>query len=201
MKIPDKVREFHGHVCPGVAYGVRVASVVLQQFGQRAEDEELVAIVENDSCAVDAIQVMTGCTFGKGNLLFKDYGKQVYTFFKRSSKEGLRIAVKGIEYPETDEQKALWKQFRSGDKRQEVVRAVEAMKAEKISLILSADEQAVLTIAKISVELPPEAKIYPSLRCSTCGEKVMESRIRVRHGQYLCIPCEASEGLYQKQPS
>src|SRR3972149_3817545 len=110
MKIPDKVREFHGHVCPGVAYGVRVASVVLQQFGQRAEDEELVAIVENDSCAVDAIQVMTGCTFGKGNLLFKDYGKQVYTFFKRSSKEGLRIAVKGIEYPETDEQKALWKQ-------------------------------------------------------------------------------------------
>jgi formylmethanofuran dehydrogenase subunit E len=189
MKIPDKVREFHGHVCPGVAYGVRVASVVLQQFGQRAEDEELVAIVENDSCAVDAIQVMTGCTFGKGNLLFKDYGKQVYTFFKRASKEGLRIAVNGIEYHETDEQKALWKQFRSGDKRPEVVRAVEAMKAEKISLILSADEQAVLAIAKISVELPPEAKIYPSLRCSACGEKVMESRIRVRHGQYLCIPC------------
>jgi formylmethanofuran dehydrogenase subunit E len=189
MKITDEVRAFHGHVCPGIAYGVRVASVVLQQFGKRAKDEELVAIVENDSCAVDAIQVMTGCTFGKGNLLFKDYGKQVYTFFKRSSKEGLRIAVKGIEYKETEEQKALWKQFMDGDRRAEVVRSVEEMKAEKISLILAADEKSILKIEKVSVELPPEARIYPSVTCSVCSEKTMESRIRVRHGQYLCIPC------------
>nr|WP_279383444.1 FmdE family protein [Methanobacterium formicicum] len=25
---------------------------------------------------MDAIQVITGCTFGKGNLIFKDYGKK-----------------------------------------------------------------------------------------------------------------------------
>lgn len=44
--------------------------------GGRDIDEEMVAIVENDSCAVDAIQVLTGCTLGKGNLIFRDYGKQ-----------------------------------------------------------------------------------------------------------------------------
>lgn len=32
----------------------------------RAEDEEIVAIVENDACGVDDLQCVTGCTFGKG---------------------------------------------------------------------------------------------------------------------------------------
>ena len=39
-----------------------------------AADEEIVAIVENDACGVDALQCVTGCTFGKGNLIFRDYG-------------------------------------------------------------------------------------------------------------------------------
>ena len=189
IKMPKKVSSFHGHVCPGIAYGVRVASVVLQQLGQKAQDEELVAIVENDSCAVDAIQVMTGCTFGKGNLFFRDHGKQVYTFFNRSSKEGLRISVKDISYEETEKEKALWQKFSDGDRSPEVVRLIEKMKAAKIDRILQANEKDLLKIEKVSVEPPPEAKIFPSIVCSTCNEKVMESRIRVRNGKYLCIPC------------
>ncbi len=34
---------------------------------ERDGDEELFAIVETDACGADAIQVITGCTFGKGN--------------------------------------------------------------------------------------------------------------------------------------
>ena len=75
MNFEDTVK-FHGHACPGLAIGYRVANLALKEFGLRARDEELVAIVENNSCAVDAIQFICGCTFGKGNLIFKDYGKQ-----------------------------------------------------------------------------------------------------------------------------
>jgi formylmethanofuran dehydrogenase subunit E len=82
MKTFEDIVEFHGHVCPGLALGYRVSMFALKELGERALDEELVAIVENNSCAVDAVQVITGCTFGKGNLIFKDYGKQVYTFIK-----------------------------------------------------------------------------------------------------------------------
>ncbi|MBF0564768.1 MAG: formylmethanofuran dehydrogenase [Nitrospirae bacterium] len=79
-----KVAAFHGHACPGLALGYRLSLVALRDYlVKRDVDEEAVAIVENDSCAVDAVQFMTGCTFGKGNLIFKDYGKQVYTFIKR----------------------------------------------------------------------------------------------------------------------
>ncbi|NTV15797.1 MAG: formylmethanofuran dehydrogenase, partial [Desulfobulbaceae bacterium] len=84
----EDAARFHGHTCPGLAFGFRVARVAIRELGlSRAEDEELVAVVENDSCAVDAIQVLTGCTFGKGNLIFRDHGKQVYTFFKRATGE------------------------------------------------------------------------------------------------------------------
>ncbi len=75
-----KVIAFHGHICPGVAYGYRVAREAIKQLGRKAKDEELVAIVENDSCAVDAIQVLTGCTFGKGNLIHKTTGNRFIRF-------------------------------------------------------------------------------------------------------------------------
>ena len=68
-----KAAEFHGHVCPGLAIGYRVAKYAKNYF-DKSEDEELVAIVENKSCSIDAIQFLLSCTFGKGNLIFKDYG-------------------------------------------------------------------------------------------------------------------------------
>jgi len=86
---------FHGHECKGLAWGYKVAMYALEKLGyDRSQDEELVAIVENDSCAIDAIQFVTGCTFGKGNLIFRDYGKHVYTFYSRNTGRGIRISRK-----------------------------------------------------------------------------------------------------------
>jgi formylmethanofuran dehydrogenase subunit E len=59
---------FHGHSCPGLAIGYRMTKAGLAFLtGSRSADEELVAIVENDACGVDALQMLSGCTFGKGN--------------------------------------------------------------------------------------------------------------------------------------
>jgi len=69
---------FHGHVCPGLSIGFRAAKAGMRYLqAMRAEDEELVAVVETDACSADAVQVLTGCTFGKGNFIYKDYGKMV----------------------------------------------------------------------------------------------------------------------------
>ncbi|MGV8175712.1 MAG: FmdE family protein [Methanothrix sp.] len=46
--------EFHGHLCPGLAIGYRIARYV-KKHHPRSEDEELVCIAENNSCSVDAI--------------------------------------------------------------------------------------------------------------------------------------------------
>ncbi len=185
----SEIVRFHGHLCPGIAFGYRAAKTALGELGKRSEDEEIVAIVENDSCAVDSIQVLTGCTFGKGNLIFRDYGKQVYTFLKRGTGEAIRIAVdwKGIK--ETEKEKLLWKKFQSGDRSDRVMKGIEAIKKKKVDAILKAKEKDILKIKRIKMESPSEARIYPSIRCSICGEKVMEPRARVKGGKVVCIPC------------
>jgi len=37
---------FHGHMCPGLAIGVRAAEVALSEIGPHSADEEVVAVVE-----------------------------------------------------------------------------------------------------------------------------------------------------------
>ncbi|MBW2466143.1 MAG: TraR/DksA C4-type zinc finger protein [Deltaproteobacteria bacterium] len=187
----DDVVKFHGHACPGLALGFRVSKLALKEFGLRAMDEELVAIVENDSCAVDAIQVVCGCTFGKGNFIFRDFGKQVYTFFKRPQPEALRIAVKWQPAPDDPETEAMWKRYSEGDRSPEVTLVVQDRKAKKMKTILAADDSELFEVKRVEIEIPEPARIYKSLTCSSCGEKVIEPRARNVNGQLLCIPCSS----------
>ena len=91
----EKAAEFHGHICPGLATGYRASLAGLRELDSlRAPDEEIVAIVETDACGADAVQVLTGCTFGKGNLIFHDFGKSTFTFACRDSGKAVRISVK-----------------------------------------------------------------------------------------------------------
>ncbi len=179
--------QFHGHLCPGLALGYRVAKAALRELkAERPRDEELVAIVENDSCAADAIQFITGCTFGKGNLVFRDYGKHVYSFFNRRSGEGIRISedYRGFEgdsrFPE------LKKRHDAGE---DVTREMETYKMEKTAAILNAEEKEIFTITRVTTPPPREARIRGSMRCALCGEKFMESRGRVKNGKIVCMTC------------
>lgn len=183
-----EVVEFHGHICPGVAYGYRVAETALKKLGERAQDEEIVAVVENDSCAVDAIQVMTGCTFGKGNLIFKDYGKQVYTFFSRESGKGFRVSV-DYSREETPEERDLWRKYGEGNRTAAVVNAIQEIKRKKVEEILKTPAEKLFSLEPVTFPAPPKARLYPSVRCVQCGEKVMAPRTRQIDGKDYCIPC------------
>jgi formylmethanofuran dehydrogenase subunit E len=164
----NEIVKFHGHSCPGLAIGYRMSLAALKALAsQRAEDEELVAIVENDACGVDALQCLTGCTFGKGNLRFRDYGKQAYTLYSRSSQSGVRVLYHGDGIPQ---------QLR-GDR------------PARIEKILSAADDELLTVTLVDIAEPEPARIMESQPCSICGERVMTSRLREVDGKPLCIPC------------
>lgn len=188
MNFDDAVK-FHGHACPGLAIGYRVANLALKELGVRARDEELVAIVENNSCAVDAIQFICGCTFGKGNLICKDLGKQVYTFIRRPHPEALRIAVKWEPPADDPDTEAMWQRYAEGDRSEEVRTAVQDRKASKMKSVLEADDSELFEVKRITLEMPEPARIYKSITCTACGEKVMEPRTRMVNGRVVCIPC------------
>ncbi len=163
-----EIVRFHGHECPGLAVGYRMATAAMDELrSMRAEDEELVAIVENDACGVDALQCVTGCTFGKGNLRFYDYGKQVYTLYSRKTREGVRVVFHGRGAPDG-----------LGDDRE-----------ARRKWILQAPTEHVVSVERVSVSEPEPARIRRSAPCAICGESVMETRLQEVNGQRVCIPC------------
>jgi len=164
----NEIVSFHGHECPGLAIGYRMATAAIDELkALRSEDEELVAIVENDACGVDALQCVTGCTFGKGNLLFRDYGKQVYTVYSRRTRAGVRILFHGNGI--TDE--------------------IRQDRTALADWILTAPVESIISVKHVSVQEPEPARIRKSVLCSICGEAVMETRTREMEGELVCIPC------------
>ena len=188
----DDVTRFHGHCCPGLALGFRVATVALEALrGSRASDEELVAVVENDSCAVDAIQVVTGCTFGKGNFRYHSYGKHVYTFYRRATGEGIRIAEEYRGFEEDPDFGSLRQRVSSGTATSDEQATFRTKMRAKTEAILAAPAEEFLSITPARHPLPARARIEPSERCADCQETVMASHLVDAHGKKLCQECAA----------
>jgi formylmethanofuran dehydrogenase subunit E len=185
----DTAVKFHGHVCPGISIGYRVAMLAAEHFRDRSKDEELVAVVENRSCAVDAIQAINGCTCGKGNLIFKEHGKHVYTFFKRGDKKALRISLKPDALPQDNKHTALFAKLRAGTASPEEAKEFRASHDAKSQRILEMPEEELFRVSEVEIEPPEKAIIYPTVICSRCGEGFMEPLGRVKNGEIVCISC------------
>ncbi|HKZ78795.1 MAG TPA: FmdE family protein [Pyrinomonadaceae bacterium] len=189
-EIVQQIHQFHGHMCPGLAMGIRAAEIALDQVGKHASDEEVVAVVETDMCAVDAIQFLTGCTFGKGNLIHRDYGKNAFTFIRRSDGKSLRILTKSEAWGERDPEHAqLFAKVREGQATAEEKERFQTEHAARARSILEAPVARLFDIQQVQVRVPRKARIHNSLPCEDCGEMVMETRIRKFKGRNLCIPC------------
>ncbi len=160
----EQTIEFHGHSCPGLAIGIRAAELAVKKLDiQNAAAP--VCMTETDMCGVDAIQFLTGCTFGKGNLIHKDYGKTAFTFYDREGKKGFRAV------------------FRNDFGRDESDRN------KRIKQILRADLKTLFSTEAIDAPPVRPARILKSIACDSCGEMTMESRIRLFEGKHHCIPC------------
>ena len=177
--------EFHGHTCPGLAIGYRIAKYVKEHY-PRSQDEELVCIAENKSCSVDAIQSLLGCTTGKGNLIFKDYGKQAFTFYSRDKNKAIRIYFRGGIFKGMDE---LRQKMARGELGPEERERMAAFRTEAMEKVLSARDEDILKVEEVEIPAPERARIYPSLKCQECGEDFMEILGRTAGGKVLCKGC------------
>ncbi len=87
---------FHGHPGPFLALGIRMGLLALRLLespGHRGITAEVEAGTKPPiSCLVDGIQVSTGCTAGKGNLVLRPLGRAAATFSANGKR--LRIEVR-----------------------------------------------------------------------------------------------------------
>ncbi|MDT8902146.1 FmdE family protein [Anaeroselena agilis] len=182
--------EFHGHFCPGLAIGYRAAKAALEKLAAaRAGDEELVAIVETDACGVDAVQSLLGCTMGKGNLIYKDYGKQVYTVASRKQGKAVRVALKPDAFPQPPGADALRAAVFGGTASAEQRKEFQQLQQARIGRLLAANTDELFKVEWVDMPLPQPARIFGSVVCGFCGEAVMEPRARLQDGKIACLSC------------
>ena len=194
FQMPEDLKkcvEFHGHLCPGLIYGYIVAKAAIDLLKlNRSRDEEVVAISENDSCAVDALQIILGTSIGKGNLILKDYGKNVYSILNRQNKKAYRFSrKKHYQYQgrSKDEFFQLDAAISSGTASEKDKRRHKMLKSNDL---LQRPFDDIFSTEKVDCVMPPYAPLARSEACATCGEMTMLTKmVETENGKYICIPC------------
>jgi len=186
-----KCMAFHGHLCPGLSMGYRAAVAGMSYLNEkeRSVDEELVVITETDACGADAIQVMTGCTFGKGNFIYKDYGKTAFTFFSRNSGKGVRVALKPNALGMSDQHRKLMGLKMNGTASNAELKEFQLLHSERSKEILQIPIDDLFSITDVEIPIPEKARIEKSQRCKQCQEPVMPSKL---NENCICRGCQES---------
>ena len=163
----EKCAAFHGHVCGGLTIGYKAAQYAIRLLNLTfSDDEEVVCIAENDACGVDAIQVMLGCSIGKGNLLFHMRGKQAFSVYNRKTGKAVRLVLKP---------------------KPEGLR-----KEDSLQYYQSREPEELFDVKPVVLALPEKARLFDSYRCDCCGEVTGANWIRLVGGQKLCLDCAGS---------
>ena len=160
----EKCVAFHGHSCGGLCIGYRAAEYAMALLHiDFSDNEQVVCISENDACGVDAIQVMLGCSIGKGNLLFHMTGKQAFSFYNRATGESIRLVLRPKPTGMTPEESSRY--------------------------YFDHSPQELFDVKETVIPLPVKARIFDSYNCECCGEKTGANWIRLVNGKKLCLDC------------
>ena len=160
----EKCVSFHGHECGGLTVGYRAALYAMELLNiSFSDNEQVVCISENDACGVDAIQVLLGCSIGKGNLLFHMTGKQAFSFYNRATGESLRLVQKP--------------------------RPEELTHEEAFRYYRDAPAEVLFEVKETKLPMPGYARNFDSYTCDGCGEKTGGNWLRLRGGEKLCLDC------------
>ena len=180
---------FHGHSCPGLAIGIRAAEIALREM-EGVGQSDLVCVTETDMCGVDAIQFLTGCTYGKGNLIHRDHGKMAFSFYDRENGRGIRLLFnQNCRGAMDNEFRELMHRGTQGLLTENEQVRMKHLRADLQSRLMSLPVEEVFTVEPLENSPPRPARVLQSLICEDCGEETMESRTRRFVGKTLCIPC------------
>ncbi len=160
----EKAVEFHGHECGGLAIGYQAALYAIELLDLTfSKDEQVVCITENDACGVDAIQVILGCSVGKGNLLFHMTGKQAFSFYNRKNGKSVRLYLKN--------------------------RPENMTREESLTYYKNLKPQEMFENMQVRIDLPEQARLFDSYPCDQCQERTGTNWLRLQGDRKLCLDC------------
>ena len=167
MKTWKDCAQFHGHECGGLTIGYKASLLAIELLKlEFSDDEQVVCIAENDACGLDAIQVMLGCSIGKGNLLFHMRGKSAYSFYNRKTGQSVRLVLKPVPAGLT--------------------------RVESFAYLQAKAPAELFDVKQTTIRLPEKARLFNSYVCECCGEVTGANWIRLSGDKKLCLDCYQS---------
>ena len=194
--------EIHGHYCPFLGFGVNAACTGLAHLGvlDSTGMEEIMAVVDCNSCFVDGIQAVSGCTFGNNAIIYRDLGKTAVIFYRRGDDTGIRLSVNrdAVRHPtEKDREDAEHLFTRAVRERQPLTddesKRFRHLWQQASFLAVQLPPEEAFTISEVDVPAVPYAPIFDSVTCSICGESIMETRACISDGNPACRACADAE--------
>lgn len=191
----------HGHYCPGLAAGVLASYTAMKHLADMSRKpiellaaskgfEQLVAVIEINSCFVDGVQHVTGCTLGNNSLIYKDIGKTALSCALRGTSFGVRVVVKpGFEQKLRDMDPEFARLFdrvvREHERDEQLMRTFMKVSQNLSFSLVEKSAEDLFEISQTNIELPDYARMENSILCSRCAEEVMETKTE----DGLCRDC------------
>jgi formylmethanofuran dehydrogenase subunit E len=132
---------------------------------------------------------MTGCTFGKGNFIFKNYGKHAFSLMDRQKEKGIRVCLLPDVFESDPEYFPLSKKVQRDEASAKETRRFRQLHRDRVQKILKAEPESLFKIEKMSADLPPKARIMESGICDLCGEPTKVDLLRKIRSRKICVPC------------
>lgn len=143
----ELVIDFHGHTCPGIALGYRIAQLAQRELGIRpTPDSECLVKAYTQSCAIDAFQVLNHATIGRRALILNEMKEHIYEFHFTGTEEILKFTITRdvLEYLST-----LHSEARSPREKQN-------KNLEGVQYILTLDESRFCAVERITGHITKE---------------------------------------------
>ncbi len=186
-------QKFHGHKCPAMPNGLRVAEAAMNKLGvERTGDGFLYAILELGenhcaTCFADGVQVITGCTFGKGNIEKTHKGKWGLTLIDKKTNRAVRVSPKAEAMMQT-KKTDFFKNYR--EKGVPPTQVPDKVVQPLVDKVMNAPKEMIMTVSEIfEYKWSEPAHTFSSFACEECGEMVVEKYARIKNGKHVCRDC------------
>ena len=192
--------KFQGHKCPSMVMGLRAGAAAMNKLGvKRANDEELFLFVDvgRDHWAtdfVDGLQIITGCTLGKGNIKRTHKGKLSFVLIDTKKNKAIRVVPRAEAVLSFRKTNFFQRYRRKGIPASEVPpEIVEPL----IEFVMNTPEEKLIKISDVfDYNFNLEPRSFNSFVCEECDEIIIEEYGRIKGDRMVCMDCASKKELY-----
>lgn len=175
--------------------GLRVGAAAMNALGvEHIGDSFLHAILELGdnhcaTCFADGIQVITGCTYGKGNIVKSHKGKWGVTLIDKRTIRAVRLTLRAEAMLANKKTEFFTNLRMVGVPPTQVPdEVVEPL----VKMVMGAPEDKIMIVSEVfDYNWPKEKHLFDGFVCEECGEMVAEQYGRIKGNKKICQECAA----------